>query len=189
MPEVFVYGSNLLRERLLARCPGISLAGRATLPGHQLTFDKVSVDGSGKCAFTAADGDVPGVLWNVPESELVNLDLAEGAGQGYERVPIDVIQEGGGSFQVLTYQATRMKRGLVPYDWYLALVLAGAMQQDLPPEHIARLREADWSVDPNPNRPKRLDAIEALEQAGMKRMLDELHDGGPRLVLGNAKEQ
>lgn len=173
----FAYGSNLLRERLLARCPGITYAGLATLPGHRLTFDKVSNDGSGKCAFEAFNdraNEVRGVLWNVPVAELGELDRVEGAGYGYERCQV-IVRQVSRECEVLTYRATNRQAGLQPYDWYLALVLAGATQQGMPEAYIDRLRERPFRQDSDTARKARMEALEALAAADMLHVLEALN--------------
>ena len=170
----FAYGSNMLRERLLARCPGSVLRGRATLPDSRLTFDKVSKDGSGKCAFEPSRGDaMAGVLWQVPEAELGKLDQLEGVGSGYERCEI-AVQEVGGTCDALTYRATKTKYGLLPYDWYLALVVAGAQQQGLPSAVVERLQQVRSRRDPKLQRRQRLEALDVLRSAGFGEVADGL---------------
>lgn len=171
MALYFAYGSNLLRERLLARCPNLTFVGLATLAAHRLTFDKVSSDGSGKCTFEPDDaGEVSGVLWEVLESELEDLDLAEGAGNGYERCRLTVLHADRKS-EVLTYRATDFRPDLPPYDWYLALVVAGAKQQKLPEDYVKGLLATHFEVDPVINRRARRRALTALEDAGMMEVL------------------
>jgi hypothetical protein len=168
----FAYGSNLLRERLLERCPGIMYAGRATLPAHRLTFDKASADLSGKCTFEPAEGEsVLGVIWRLPVSELGALDASEG--QEYERLEIEVAQVEDLK-KVLTYRARNISPGLKPYDWYLALVTAGASQQGLPHDYVEQLSARPFDVDPNVTRKTRREALEALDAAGMRDVLDAL---------------
>ncbi len=179
----FAYGSNLLRERLLARCPGMTYAGRATLPGHRLTFDKVSNDGSGKCAFEAvgdSENEVSGVLWNVPAAELDELDRVEGVGHGYERCQTNVRQEGR-ECNALTYRATNRQSGLQPYDWYLALVIAGATQQWMAEAYIDFLRERPFRRDSDAERRTRREALEALAAANMLHVLEALNGSAARV--------
>jgi AIG2-like family. len=164
----FAYGSNLLRERLLARCPNLSFVGRASLPRHRLTFGKVSLDGSGKCAFEQAEGEeVLGVLWNVPEQDLVVLDKHEGVGHGYERCTVSVEREDGSTGEAVTYRATTPRCEQPPYDWYLALVVAGAMQQGLARVYIDRLCVNRLRIDADATRKTRCEALEALAEANM----------------------
>jgi hypothetical protein len=148
----FAYGSNLLRERLLARCPTLTYAGRATLPAHRLTFDKQSRDGSGKCA-------------------LESSDTAEGP--AYERTSVKVLRAGE-PITAVTYDARQRESGSLPYDWYLALVVAGAEQQGLSKVYVNRLRATSFLVDRDLERRARTDAIEALKLAGMAGVLEEL---------------
>lgn len=171
----FAYGSNLLRERLLARCPNLSYAGRVTLPAHRLTFDKSSVDGSGKCAIEPTQADeVLGVLWNVPTEALAELDRAEGVGNGYERRTVDIVMCDGRAVDAMTYGATKRQSGLKPYDWYLALVIAGAMQQGLSDAYIERLRATPFTADADLQRGTRRDALEVLSLAGQMEEFDLL---------------
>lgn len=164
----FAYGSNMLRERLLARCPQVRLVGRAWLHEHRLTFDKFSAtDDSGKGAFEPASGScLPGVLWHLPACDQAALDHAEGAGRGYERMLAGVIRDDGTAVQALSYRAIDRRPGLQPWDWYLDLVIAGAIQQQLPPSHVQWLRAVSAATDPDTRRPARLQALAALRHAG-----------------------
>lgn len=170
----FAYGSNLLKERLLARCPSTKYQGIAALIDHRRTFDKASKDGSGKCAFESSPGDaVEGVLWLIPEGELEALDRLEGVGVGYERWQV-AVQENGDTREALTYRATQTKIGLLPYDWYLALVVAGAQQQRLSPAVVEGLRLAPSQRDTDFQRKQRQEALNTLRAAGFGEMADEL---------------
>ena len=50
-------------------------------------------------------------------------------------------------------------------DWYLELVVAGALQHDLPREHIEALRGVAALLDPDPDRTARLAALKILRMA------------------------
>lgn len=172
----FAYGSNLLRERLVARCPGVSANERASVPGKRLTFGKLSLlDRSGKGTFENAEGSLlPGVLWSLPEEDLTLLDRIEGVGHGYQRIKVEVDLDSGQQCDAVTYLGTDCDPTLLPFDWYLALVIAGAVQQMLPESHIRLLRESPFQIDPDLGRTARIDAIAVLEQAGMTKILNEL---------------
>ncbi|MCE5232632.1 MAG: gamma-glutamylcyclotransferase family protein [Mizugakiibacter sp.] len=171
----FTYGPNLLRERLLACCPGVVHVGRAALPDNRLVFDKASADGSSKCAFESAEGEaVHGVLWDVPEDRFPALNLAEGTDDGYKRCMVEVVPEGGGVVEVLAYRALRRWVDVPPYDWYLALVVAGAQQQGLPQAYIERLRATPFVADDDLHRAERVAALALLQQAGMANVLASL---------------
>lgn len=163
----FAYGSNLLRERLLSRCPRAEFIGRGLLRRHRLSFEKVSTDGSGKCAVERDDGcEVQGVAWRVHSSELDGLDLSEGVSRGYERSSVAVELEDATIQDAIAYRATQRDPSLIPYDWYLALVVAGARQQRLGKPYISILRATPWMPDPIESRRSRREAIALLRRAG-----------------------
>ncbi|TVQ58520.1 MAG: gamma-glutamylcyclotransferase [Rhodobacteraceae bacterium] len=156
----FAYGSNMLPERLRARCPSAAVAGAAAAPGFRVAFAKDSRDGSGKATLLNADNAQPGVLFRLAADELPALDAAEGA--DYDRVEIAL----SCGTRALTYIAKRPDLSLLPYDWYLALCVAGAARQALGEALLGRLRAEPWRTDPLPVRPSRLIALRALSQAG-----------------------
>jgi cation transport regulator ChaC len=156
----FAYGSNMWTARLRTRTPGCVPLGIATLPGHALRFHKRSNDGSGKCnAFAGGnDNEVVGVLFRIDPAELTELDRAEGAGAGYERAMVTVIDETGRSQKVLTYLATPdyIDDSLKPYGWYKDVVLAGAREHGLPSDYIAdQIQSVEAVEDPDKTRDSR----------------------------------
>jgi gamma-glutamylcyclotransferase (GGCT)/AIG2-like uncharacterized protein YtfP len=166
----FAYGSNMLRERLAERCPSATFESVASLPDHELTFAKRSVDGSGKCAIQRAKGrEVLGVIWQLTASELTELDRFEGAGRGYERTEIQVRRPSGEVVGAITYNATALDPLLRPYDWYRSLVLAGARQHGLSPDYVDALARVPADIDLSPKRPARIAALAALRRAGLER--------------------
>ena len=81
---------------------------------------------------------VHGVVFDVAGAERDELDKVEGLGQGYHRVDdLTVRLESGDEVLVSTYIGTRLDRSLKPYDWYHALVIAGAKEHQLPADSIA----------------------------------------------------
>lgn len=171
----FAYGSNMLKERLIARCPSSKYIGQAALEDHRLTFDKSSQDGSGKCTVVPAKGSaVEGVLWTVASAELADLDATEGAGRGYERRSIMVTRATGEQMEAESYLANSPESDLRPYDWYLALVIAGARQHHLSHEYISALFRAPFQFDNKRERPSRLQAVNALQSARFMEVLNEV---------------
>ncbi|WP_437196933.1 hypothetical protein [Roseovarius sp. MS2] len=67
---------------------------------------------------------------------------------------------------VTTYLASTTQPELQPFDWYLALVLAGSHHHALPEDHLRRLRAINHVVDTNPHRKGRVEALEALAHHG-----------------------
>ncbi|MGB1547365.1 MAG: gamma-glutamylcyclotransferase family protein [Alphaproteobacteria bacterium] len=167
----FAYGSNMLTARLRARCPSAAPIGRAEAAGFTLAFNKQSQDDSGKAMLRRAGGAEErghGVLFEVDAAELASLDRIEGVGKGYERedaFPVRLL-DGGGIVRARTYRAILTDEELKPYDWYLALVIAGAREHRLDEAHVAALRRTAFATDPQPARKARREALEALSVAG-----------------------
>lgn len=167
----FGYGSNMLTKRLRAadRAPSAAPHGRGYVSGRRLTFHKVSNDGSGKCDMQIT-GDtkdrVEGVLFWIDRAHKPGLDEAEGLNRGYAEAIVDVVTEDG-TQKALAYVATNTDPGRVPYDWYKALVVAGALEQALPAAYIDGIRAVASQRDPKPDRRTKREAEAALEGTDM----------------------
>ncbi len=76
----------MLSRRLRARVPSAKPVATGFASDHRLTFDKVSVDGSGKC--DAEKTGIPkdrvyGVVYEIDTADKPTLDRVEGLGNGY----------------------------------------------------------------------------------------------------------
>jgi gamma-glutamylcyclotransferase len=163
----FAYGSNMLMERLKPRCPSAVAIGVAEVAGRAIEFSKRSEDRSGKATLTESNRSTFGVVYEIDNAELCELDTHEGTRGGYYRDDhFAVILADGSTIHTKTYLASTPEDHLKLYDWYLALVIAGAGEHNLDPEYVAGLREVAYDVDHNASRPTRKDAIEALARAG-----------------------
>ena len=168
----FGYGSNMLTERLRARCPGAKCVGTAEVIDYALEFSKLSVDGSGKATLGHLEGRNQtsfGVVFEIPLAEREKLDKAEGVGNGgYERndnFPVCLVD--GDELTTSCYLATETDHCLKPYDWYLALTIAGAEEHGLDAEYIIELRRTAYTVDQKHKRCSREKAVDALGKAGV----------------------
>ena len=176
----FAYGSNMLTERLKARCPSTKAIGRAFADGMAIEFSKRSKDGSGKATLSMkADCITPGVLFEIPKTERVKLDGHEGVGKGYERCDAFPVRpvDGDGTIIAFTYLATDMDSSLKPYEWYLALVIAGACEHGLGEAYLSSLRRIAYMPDPDDGRRALIEAMEALREAGIPEYRKLLHQG------------
>ncbi len=165
----FAYGSNMLPARLQARCQSARVIGTACAPGFDLEFSKPSKDGSGKATLIeATDITAPGVLFEIDKAERGALDRAEGAGYGYDRADdfAAEITGTGERITATTYIASRADRQLKPFDWYLALVIAGAHHHALGDDHLAKLRRIAHIIDTDHARKSRRQALDALQAHG-----------------------
>lgn len=169
----FAYGSNLLAERLIVRCPGAKPMGIATATGWRLAFQSKAFDGSGKATLIrGADTDVVhGRLYEVPVGERDALDRAEGADRDppvYRRHDDFTVTGADGAEigDVAVYLAREETPPLAPWDWYRALIVAGGMQAGLPAGDVAALAVTPALPDPLPSRRTRREALAVLEAAG-----------------------
>ncbi|MEZ0018208.1 gamma-glutamylcyclotransferase family protein [Sinorhizobium fredii] len=164
----FAYGSNMLPARLKARCASARVIGPATAKGFRLDFSKRSTDGSGKATLIVHEGAAPGVLFEIAKSDLAPLDRAEGAGKGYDRVDgfrvVNAVTRE--PITATTYLASAPEADLKPFDWYLALVIAGAHHHALGDQHLAELRLIEWLNDDDFRRKSRIEALQALTAHG-----------------------
>lgn len=150
----FAYGSNMLSARLRERVSSARPAGTACLAGFSLRWHKVSMDGSGKCNVVedATPGAcVWGVVFAIDCAQKDSLDKAEGLGNGYGIREVNVML-GGATLAAQAYVATRTDAAYLPYDWYKALVVAGAREHDLPPDYVAVLEAQPCIADANEER-------------------------------------
>ncbi|MGE3831850.1 MAG: gamma-glutamylcyclotransferase family protein [Parvibaculaceae bacterium] len=163
----FAYGSNMLTERLQARCKSAKARCLGLADGHKLAFNKKSQDGSGKATIPPDEASrVYGIVFDINETELPALDKAEGAGIGYDRIDDFQVHIVGRRepLSVVTYIANvaSIDPDLKPYDWYLKLIVAGARQHKLPPQYIEAIKTTLSIPDPKPNRKSRLEALTLL---------------------------
>jgi hypothetical protein len=161
--KYFSFGSNLLKERILARCPSARKLGTGKAVGLKICFDKTSARKNGmQCGkanlFLDDASFVWGVIYEMPESEFEALSEME---KGYSVFEMSVNSPELGVVVCAFHNSDQLFTGLPIYDWYLQLVIAGAQQNNLPPGYIAEL-ESFQSV-PDPGGDKYRDAREARE--------------------------
>jgi gamma-glutamylcyclotransferase (GGCT)/AIG2-like uncharacterized protein YtfP len=167
----FAYGSNMLTERLVHRCASARPVAPAVLENHALAFSKIGSDGSGKATIVdRADEEVFGVVFTLDPSELALLDRFEGKDRGYDRIDDCAVRhlKDDATISACTYKAPPAFRdaSMIPFDWYHALVIAGARQHGLPEDYVARLAAAQCRPDPDRSRPSAVEAREVLASAG-----------------------
>lgn len=169
----FAFGSNMLTERLTRRCPSASPVGPGMLEDHGLAFSKIGREGSGKATIVEQAGSrVFGVIFTLDPRELGVLDAFEGKGKGYDRIDDCAVRHlsEDATVSACTYKAPSAfcDPAMMPFDWYLALVIAGARQHDLPEDYVARIATTPHRADPEPFRPTALEARQVLACAGFE---------------------
>jgi hypothetical protein len=165
----FAYGSNLLSTRLTARCPSARVVGVAMTADWTVSFTKPGGDGSGKAGLVQRQGAVqPGVVYELAAEEMPVLDRIEGLGHGYTRDDdFQVTMVGDGDLiSTATYMPQRHDHALIPFDWYLALCIAGATENRFDPQVLAAFKAVAFKPDTEDHRPARQAGIQALHAAG-----------------------
>ncbi len=139
MELYFAYGSNMSSRRLSARVTGARSLGRAHLDGWRLAFNKPGRDGSGKANLLETPaGGTWGVLYEIPTDEWSVLDDFE---PGYFRTRFRLLRDGQNlAAQAYVFADPRGARPTRPSAMYLAHLLEGASEHELPTHHIEYIR-------------------------------------------------
>jgi len=158
----------MLSTRLLARCKSAEFLSVAQARGFRVEFTKESKDGSGKATLTRATPTdcTEGVLFEIDVGERETLDRFEEVGTGYDRIDNFRVETDAGPIMATTYMAKTRVRSLCPYDWYLALVIAGAVENSICDSYVETLRAHDYVPDPVQDRLTRGAGVIALQAAG-----------------------
>ncbi|HWP65802.1 MAG TPA: gamma-glutamylcyclotransferase [Candidatus Limnocylindria bacterium] len=100
---------------------------------------------------------VHGALYRIEAADFAGRDAAE---PGYERLPVQVLADGG-TVEAVTYRAwpDRVDASLRPYRWYVELVVLGARHHALPAEYVAALQRVPVVDDADPERAAAMEAL------------------------------
>ena len=190
------YGSNLHPLRLQARL-NCELIARISIPNRQLVFSKRGQDGSGKCTLIPSpcppqdhsarqqpavqhsalqlsalqhpvlqQSNISyGALYRIDTEAITLLDQIEG---GYSRHPV-ALQVEGRTLEGFTYLArpSQTELGLLPFDWYLRLVICGARHLGFESAYLQRLRCQNSFPDPHPQASDHYQLAAQLEQENL----------------------
>lgn len=128
----FAYGSNMARLHMKAHCPSAKFVAAAKLKDHQLVFDMMArVGGGGVADIRPAKGQaVEGVLWDIAETDLKQLDEYEQCPQVYRHENVEV-EAKGKTHKAFAYVGARPAGRCAPSRKYLRLLVQGAEEHDL----------------------------------------------------------
>lgn len=142
MVKYFAYGSNMSADVISEVCPSHKLLGPARLKDHRLAFTRFSTKwGAGVADILPASGFVVwGVLYEIDENDVTNLDRKEGYRAAYTRIEVDVILRGGVTHRVITYTViSKESSEIPPSSEYLDILIEGARSRELKEYYIAFL--------------------------------------------------
>lgn len=150
------YGSNLHPRRLEARVGAVQLIGVVGLPGWSLRFDKRGGDGSAKANLHATPGmasEARAAAYALRLDQLATLDAFEGCGRGYETLPV-TIRLHDEQLSAFTYLAPSqwLSTKLLPFDWYVDLIISGARYHRFDGEYIDKIAQQPACEDPDHER-------------------------------------
>jgi len=129
--------------------PEASEAG--VLSGYRLAFDLPGLailEPAFANIHPDPDGEVHGVLWRLSPEDLDRLDLQEGGGDVYERLPVSVLGRKSGPIQATVYRSTREPTNKRPSRRYVGLLLEGAREVELDGDYIASLEAVETHYIP-----------------------------------------
>lgn len=121
----FAYGWNMWPPQIRSRCPSARLVETASIPGWAPVYDKPSTDGSAKLNIRPIPGAfTTGVVYEIDDSGRRALDEAEPRCRA--------ASVGISGRETLTYTYEGEPTRAMPYDWYVATVIAGARRHEIP---------------------------------------------------------
>lgn len=162
MLNYFAYGSNLASARLLQRTPDARVGCVAIFPEHRLCWRKNDNGQSGKCDIEptgVAQHRVYGVVYQLNETDMFELDRYEISGYGYERRNIRVNALHDEVIEAFTYFALDIDHSRQPFHWYKEHVLRGALEHGFPLHYVQQIRSTASIDDHDAERHRRELAI------------------------------
>jgi gamma-glutamylcyclotransferase len=140
----FAYGANMDERAMRARCPSSRCLGAARLDDHRLAFTRRSIHTGTGVADVVADARraVWGVLYELDDGDLQELDRKEGQGWAYGRRAMSITRSADGARRdALVYTVLVKEHAEVaPSREYLAAMIDAARRHALPSDYIRLLQ-------------------------------------------------
>jgi len=139
----YAYGSNLSTQYIRDYCPSAQYVQRAQLPNYQIEFRRFSTDLQGGIStIMEAPGElVHGVIYEISEAEILELDILEDVPLGlYKREAFLVLDEAGSWQKAALYRIVTPSGPYEPSARYVEMMIEGASEHRLDPHYIDWLR-------------------------------------------------
>jgi gamma-glutamylcyclotransferase len=146
----FAYGSNLSSKFIRDYTPSAKFTMKADLPNYKVEFRHFSKDlGGGISSIVEAPGSlVKGVIYDVPELELEELDILESVPEGtYRRDTYIVMGEDGQWHHADLYRVSTPSGPYTPSTRYVDFMVEGAREHGLDAEYIEQLLAIRKTLD------------------------------------------
>lgn len=144
MRRYFAYCTLLDRDEMRRFCPDARATETGTIEGWRVTFAAHGLGGSGGgCHLVADPGHVVhGLLYEMDDATLAQLDAISGVGQGmYRSIDVTVATGTGEAVGAITYVIPSPKGPFQPSAAYVRPILTGARATGLPADYIAELED------------------------------------------------
>jgi gamma-glutamylcyclotransferase (GGCT)/AIG2-like uncharacterized protein YtfP len=138
----FAYGSNLSSNFIRDYTPSATFVMKADLPNYKVEFRHYSEDlGGGISSIVETPGSlVRGIIYEVPASELEELDVLESVPEGiYRRDTYFVMGEDGQWHCADLYRVSTPTGPYEPSRSYVDYMIAGAREHELDAEYVEQL--------------------------------------------------
>ncbi|XP_071539038.1 gamma-glutamylcyclotransferase-like [Panulirus ornatus] len=143
----FAYGSNLLKERIHINNPSARMVTVGKLRDYRLDFNYFSRRWQGAAATIVEDPGnyLYGVLWEIDNEDMDNLDRQEGVQHGiYKVLEVDVETPSGENVKARSYQIIcPMEEDRRPSSVYMDVIIGGARENGLPEDYIRFLESIE----------------------------------------------
>jgi gamma-glutamylcyclotransferase (GGCT)/AIG2-like uncharacterized protein YtfP len=146
----FAYGSNLSSNFIRDYTPSATFVMKADLPNYKVEFRHYSKNfRGGISSIVETPGAlVKGVIYEVSESELVELDVLESVPEGiYRRDTYLVLGEGGQWCRADLYRVSTPTGPYTPSASYVDFMIEGAREHGLDTDYIEHLVAIRMTVD------------------------------------------
>ena len=140
----FGYGSNLSTKYTKPYFPSAQVVKRAMLPNYHIEFRKYSTDLEGGIStIIEAPGEfVEGIIYEVSEEEIAEMDILEDVPQGlYKRETFMVIDKEGKWEKVDLYRVCTPKGPFTPSKKYVSYMLEGMAEHSFEEEYVKRFKD------------------------------------------------
>ena len=151
MSRYFAYGSNMDPRLMAKAAPAATVVGPGRLRGFRLEFNVYSDRWEGGAANLEPDADayVWGVVWDLDEEDLDNLNTFAGHPTFYRREDVEVTTPSGETEECVTYRVAHQQGYVRPTPAYVASLRGAARMQGLPPEALDIIESA--AMPPRPH--------------------------------------
>ncbi len=143
MARYFAYGSNMDERQMRRNAPQAKLLGHGRVEGYRMAFTVYSDRWEGGAANIEPDPDgrVWGIVWEVTDDDLEQLDTYEGHPTFYRREHVTV-ETADGPVECTTYRIAHQRGYVRPTDDYLNRMRSAIRVHGLPPEALDILEAA-----------------------------------------------